>query len=290
MQLTATITNTLPTMNLRAFFVLFFLIALTAIGSVYFHSAHNLSAPDPRLWSETVRTLDRCGRDKHARHSAYTAYAGQAEREALHQEARLFRALALADQIHEENCARTIRRMGGRYAPPRRISLLCGKTVGNLRRSVAREELHARQAEADSTLRRLQQSAEPHAARVLGWITESHAQHARLLRAHIERPESIVYGVCPQCGSIYDMAICKEGCESCHTGRRALLRPQASELDQPVPNGIDHQRGRVAASGLFQNVGAVLVDRPLRDEEAVGDLLVRESAADLDENFGLARR
>lgn len=290
MHLAATITNTLPTMNLRAFFVLFFLIALTAIGSVYFHSAHNLSAPDPRMWSETVRTLDRCGRDKHARHSAYTAYAGQAEREELHQEARLFRALALADRIHEENCARTIRRMGGRYAPPRRISLLNGKTDGNLRRSAEREELHARRAEADSTLRRLRQSAEPHAARVLDWIAESHTQHAHLLRAHIEQPESIVYGVCPQCGSIYDMERCSDGCGRCHTDRRALLRPQASELHQPVPNGIDHQRGRIAASGLFQNIGAMLVDRPFRDEEPVGDLLVREPAADLYENFGLARR
>lgn len=52
-----------------------------------------------------------------------------------------------------------------------------------------------------------------------------------------------------------------------------------SYLRYAVLDGPDHQVGRVATAGLLQNVGPVLVHRPFRYEELVGDFLVGHSPA-----------
>ena len=52
-----------------------------------------------------------------------------------------------------------------------------------------------------------------------------------------------------------------------------------SNLHQPVLDGVDHEGGGVAASRFVHDVGAVLVDGALRDEELVGNLLIRQPLA-----------
>ena len=46
-------------------------------------------------------------------------------------------------------------------------------------------------------------------------------------------------------------------------------------LHKAVLDGVDDKVGSVLAPRLLEDVGAVLIHRALRDEELVGDLLVR---------------
>ena len=63
-----------------------------------------------------------------------------------------------------------------------------------------------------------------------------------------------------------------------------------SDLHDPLADGIDDQAGGVFTAGLFEDVGAVLVDRTFRDEQFVGDLLVRQAAAYGHQDFAFAGR
>ena len=63
-----------------------------------------------------------------------------------------------------------------------------------------------------------------------------------------------------------------------------------SDLDQIVFDRVNDQIGRILTTRLGQNVRAMLVDRPLGNEQRVGDLVVRLAPADMQQNLGLALR
>ena len=60
------------------------------------------------------------------------------------------------------------------------------------------------------------------------------------------------------------------------------------QLHDAVADGVDHQRRGVLAAGFLEDVGAVLVDRALGDEQLVGDLLIGKPPADGHQNLPFA--
>lgn len=85
-----------------------------------------------------------------------------------------------AERLQEYNCANAIVRLGGRYAPPERVTVFHGTTDDNLRRSIdfARrppEGLHA------DDIERALQSGNRYAARVLIWARSGDMRHLALM-------------------------------------------------------------------------------------------------------------
>ena len=88
--------------------------------------------------------------------------------------------MAHAERLQEYNCANAIVRLGGRYAPPERVTVFHGTTDDNLRRSIdfARrppEGLHA------DDIERALQSGNRYAARVLIWARSGDMRHLALM-------------------------------------------------------------------------------------------------------------
>ena len=108
----------------------------------------------------------------------YKAFAVKAEFEGLPRAASLFRAAARAEEIHANNHARVIRRMGGNArAEIRPFSVR--NTLQNLRSA-----LFGEQVEIDSLypafLERAQANWDMTAARTFTWAMEAEKSHARL--------------------------------------------------------------------------------------------------------------
>ena len=79
----------------------------------------------------------RCLRSAQACQSMqYEYFARIAHAERQEQAARLFRAMALSERVHEGICADAIVRLGGHYEPPVRVVVFRGTTDGNLNRSI----------------------------------------------------------------------------------------------------------------------------------------------------------
>ena len=62
------------------------------------------------------------------------------------------------------------------------------------------------------------------------------------------------------------------------------------QLHQMPADSIDHKAGGILTPRLFENIGAVGINRALRDKEFVGNLLIGQSATDAEQNLNLARR
>ena len=88
----------------------------------------------------------------------------------------------------------------------------------------------------------------------------------------------------------------KQEQERAETSRTENASPETeckaggSDLDQIVFDRVNDQIGRILTTRLGQNVRAMLVDRPLGNEQRVGDLVVRLAPADMQQNLGLALR
>ena len=60
------------------------------------------------------------------------------------------------------------------------------------------------------------------------------------------------------------------------------------DLVEAVFHGEDYEAGGISAARLHHDVGSVLLDGPLADEEAIGDFLIGLAVADLGEDVPLA--
>ena len=60
------------------------------------------------------------------------------------------------------------------------------------------------------------------------------------------------------------------------------------DLVEAVFHGEDYEAGGISAARLHHDVGSVLLDGPLADEEAIGDFLIGLAVANLGEDVPLA--
>lgn len=112
--------------RLRTRLMTFLLLAAAAIGLAAAHG----SSPPERTAPELER-LARCAARQHAELLHYRRCATQAAAAPdSRSDAALFRALALAAAIHEEQCAAAIRILGGHYRPCRHPATSPDDTTG----------------------------------------------------------------------------------------------------------------------------------------------------------------
>jgi rubrerythrin len=141
-------------------------------------------------------------------HAKYKAFAQRAEAEGLHRAASLFRAASRAEQIHANNHARVIRRMGcearAQIHPVRVRS-----TIENLKAALFGEQ-HEIDSLYPAFLEHAKSSWDTIAARTFTWAMESEKSHAKLYGDALKAFESggithwtmadLVFYVCTVCG------------------------------------------------------------------------------------------
>lgn len=213
-------------MKLRPLFILLLFVAASA-SLVWIHRAAPPRSPgtDSSPRAATIADLDSCCRCRHVRAAQYLHFAEVADRERRSGAARLFRALAQADRIHEANCARAIVQLGGSYTPPVRVVVFHGTTDGNLERSVACERQSLREHDGEDVRRALLRGSR-YAARALAWSAAAARQHALLLtccRAGLSADTAGRYLLCPHCGAICTEELCIPFCPDCLTERLRFL-------------------------------------------------------------------
>lgn len=176
-----------------------FLLLSVAVGGVLLWilgSVRRDTPPHAPYWSRQIEALGRLGSYKHAAAAEYAHYAEAAEAEHATGAAKLFHALAHSEQIHENNCAEAVRRLGGRYAPPVRIVVFRRTTGDNLARALEKERGNYdryRTGAIDSAL----SAGNRYAARIMIRIAAGDMRQAELLERFIARPDEGGYTVCP---------------------------------------------------------------------------------------------
>jgi rubrerythrin len=170
----------------------------------------------------TVKNLMTAFESESNAHAKYTAYAKKAESDGLHAVAALLNAIARSEQIHAENHARVIRKLGGDLEP-RLQPVEVKTTLENLTTALG-DEIY----EVDSMYPRFlveNQRNDNSAARTLTWALEAEKTHVRLLSEAIMRMEAhgadlrsdapIDYYVRPVCGYVSTSAE-PERCWACN--------------------------------------------------------------------------
>lgn len=160
--------------------LLLFAASAVILAGMYYSATREGTTTRQDKWAGVLSDLDACSRRKHVKSAQYDHFAGIARQEREHDAERLFRAMAHAERLQEYNCANAIVRLGGRYAPPERVTVFHGTTDDNLRRSIdfARrppEGLHA------DDIERALQSGNRYAARVLIWARSGDMRHLALM-------------------------------------------------------------------------------------------------------------
>ena len=116
--------------------LLLFAASAVILAGMYYAATREGTTTRQDKWAGVLSDLDACSRRKHVKSAQYDHFAGIARQEREHDAERLFRAMAHAERLQEYNCANAIVRLGGRYAPPERVTVFHGTTDDNLRRSI----------------------------------------------------------------------------------------------------------------------------------------------------------
>ncbi len=143
------------------------------------------------------------------------------------QAARLFRAMALSERVHEGICADAIVRLGGHYEPPVRVVVFRGTTDGNLNRSIdyERQSLCTR---CGKDIHRALSAGNRYAAQILARADAGDMQHVILMERNRNSlsPQDTVrtYAVCPACGNLIVSEHEPDFCPYCLTERGRFVR------------------------------------------------------------------
>lgn len=210
--------------------LLLFAASAVILAGMYYGATRGGEENRQEKWTETLADLDACSHRKHVKSAQYGHFAEVARQERQHDAERLFRAMAHAEGLQEYNCAKAIVRLGGHYAPPKKVSVMPGSTADNLRRSIdslRRTAGGGNAAEIDRAL----EKGNRYAARVLVWARAAEMRHLELMEICHHRlttgegsADLQGYLVCPTCGNIYPAAYSDPYCPACLTdGRRFIL-------------------------------------------------------------------
>lgn len=140
----------------------------------------------------------------------YTAYAEAADKEGLHQVAKLFRAAAAAETVH----AIKHFNMAGKV----------GKTVDNLKDAIA-GETHEFTHMYPEMIREAEAEGRTAEARYMGFVNKVEGIHAELYRKALENPSGLPatdYYVCKVCGYTHEGPC--ESCPVCGAGKAAFFK------------------------------------------------------------------
>ena len=231
--------------------LLLFAASAVILAGMYYAATHEGTAARQDKWADVLSDLDACSRRKHVKSAQYDHFAGIARQEREHDAERLFRAMAHAERLQEYNCANAIVRLGGRYAPPERVTVFHGTTDDNLRRSIdfARrppEGLHA------DDIERALQSGNRYAARVLIWARSGDMRHLALMETC--RRRLAANGPAGARGNLAGRAADKGSAGDSANGtaiksENSTARNSASETAHYRANGAAHRADKGKARG-----------------------------------------
>ena len=127
-------------MKLRPLFtLLLFVVSIGILVWIYYAATRKPKKSQSKPWQEVVADLEACGRHKFLKASQYDHFAHVADEEALDASARLFRAMAYAARVQENNCADAVARLGGHYTPPAKVVLFRSATADNIKNSTRKD-------------------------------------------------------------------------------------------------------------------------------------------------------
>lgn len=109
----------------------------------------------------------------------YTLFARQAEQEGYKQVARLFRAAALAESIHEKNDVAVLRDLGVEPKPPVLENVVVGTTRQNLEAPI-KAERNEEETMYPAMIAQARRERVPAAARSFTYAMNTEAEHGRL--------------------------------------------------------------------------------------------------------------
>ena len=231
--------------------LLLFAASAVILAGMYYAATREGTTTRQDKWAGVLSDLDACSRRKHVKSAQYDHFAGIARQEREHDAERLFRAMAHAERLQEYNCANAIVRLGGRYAPPERVTVFHGTTDDNLRRSIdfARrppEGLHA------DDIERALQSGNRYAARVLIWARSGDMRHLALMETC--RRRLAANGPAGARGNIAGRAADKGSAGDSANGtainsENSTARNSASETAHYRANGAAHRADKGKARG-----------------------------------------
>ncbi len=218
------------TMKLRPLFtLLLFVVSIGILVWIYYAATRKPKTMQPNPWQEVVADLEACSQYKFIKANQYDHFALIADGEMSAASAQLFRAMAYAARIQENNCADAIVRLGGHYTPPKKIVVFHGTTADNIDRSIAYEQYN-RQMGSDKAIRRALNRGNRYAARALVWAAAGDRVHRQLLELHRRGVNSGTiyaggYLVCPTCGNIYTTIDHDPFCPFCLTDGQNFITP-----------------------------------------------------------------
>ena len=168
--------------------------------------------------SKTLQNLQSAFDGESNAHNRYVAFAQKADQEGYGEVASLFRALARSEEVHMNNHAAVIRKMG---AEPEAtiVKFLTQSTQKNLESSTNKFERYESDKVYPRFIIQARADGNTDAVRTFEYARAVEAQHVKLLTAALKglakmRGKNRTYYVCPTCGSTLEQPI-HEICPIC---------------------------------------------------------------------------
>lgn len=207
---------------IRIPFFIAFVLAASAIGIAYLAGIRSEAEPREYLWYDALQELGELCRAKYRQSRTYDAYARHAERDSLHAEAAMFRALAFADNVQCKNCQKAIESLGGRFHVPVMQRAKTIDTPTHLHHAL-NEKSALRAGITEQCLHRAIGDGNRYIARIITWCDASDIGQIIILQKSLaslgEHPSTTpcTYHVCPTCGAISSSTLHTAYCPHCMT-------------------------------------------------------------------------
>ncbi|KAA6461915.1 rubrerythrin [Acidobacteria bacterium AB60] len=152
----------------------------------------------------------------------YTSFAQRADTDGYPDVANLFRAAARAEQIHAQNHAQVIKRLGGH--PVFTLGLVEVRSTRENLQAAIKGESYERDTMYPNFLKQAREDGDAQAVRTFNLAKAAEAEHAKLYQAaldNLERSKGVVAGgyyVCPVCGFTSRTRVA-DRCPSCFTSK-----------------------------------------------------------------------
>lgn len=152
-------------------------------------------------------------------HARYLAFAAKADEEGYGQVASLFRAAAMAEEIHAKNHADVIEKLGATAAAVLETPEV-GTTAANLQAAIAGES-YERDSMYPAFLKQARADGNRAAVRSLNFAMAAEGEHAALYKSALDNLDAWKDGkktfyVCPECGKTVTTRDFQE-CSVCYT-------------------------------------------------------------------------
>jgi rubrerythrin len=174
--------------------------------------------PEPTK-ATTLNNLMKAYDGESNAYSRYVAFAKKADEEGYGQVASLFRAVARAEQIHVNNHAAVIQKMGGKAKV--QLEMPAVKSTKENLEAALKGESYERDTMYPEFIRLAKEAGEKDAVRTLNFALQAETEHAKLLQEALANLDQWKDGkkdffVCPVCGNTV-ATITFEKCPVCAT-------------------------------------------------------------------------